>query len=108
MKPISSRRAKAVAIPTKVKKRVAERDEIDGWTCCVNCGSPNGLPEAHYIARSDGGLGIEQNIVTLCRDCHNKFDFGRREERIEIGNHIKEYFMSIYPDWNEEDLIYKK
>ena len=108
MKAISSKRAKAVAIPTKVKKRVAERDEIDGWNCCVVCGSPNGLPEAHYIPRSKGGLGIEENIVTLCRPCHYKFDFGDREERIKIGERIKEYLMDIYPDWNEESLVYKK
>ena len=108
MKPISSKRAKAVAIPPRVKRKVAERDEIDGWTCCVVCGSPKGIPEAHYIPRSKGGLGIEKNIVTLCRPCHYKFDFGNKEDRSAIGSRIKEYLESIYPDWNEEELVYKK
>ena len=101
-------RTKAVSIPTKVKHRVAERDQIDGWTCCVVCGSPNGLPESHYIPRSKGGLGIEENIVTLCRPCHYKFDFGDIEEKKQIGGRIKEYLQSIYPDWSEERLVYKK
>ena len=103
-----NQRTKAVSISPKVKRIVAERDSIDGWACCIICGSPNGLPEAHYIPRSKGGLGIEENIVTLCRPCHHKFDFGLPEEKQKIGNRIKEYLEGIYPDWNEGDLIYKK
>lgn len=30
------------------------------------CGSSYAMPNAHYIARAQGGLGIEENIVTLC------------------------------------------
>lgn len=108
MRNISSKRAKAVAIPTSVKRKVAERDEIDGWTCCVICGSPNGLPEAHYISRANGGLGIEENIVTLCRPCHFRFDFGSPQDKEEIGLTIKQYLMSKYEGWNEERLVYEK
>lgn len=105
---MKSRKTKAVAISQEVKRRVAERDEIDGWTCCVICGSPNGLPEAHYIARSNNGLGIEENIVTLCRPCHYRYDFGDREERAEIKETLRQYLKSKYPDWNEERLVYRK
>ena len=108
VKAISNKRAKACAIPAKVKRKVAQRDQIDGWTCCVLCGSPKGLPEAHYISRADGGLGIEQNIVTLCRRCHDVFDNGTREQRREFGEQIKGYLMAIYPDWDEDKLIYKR
>lgn len=105
-----SRRAKATEIPWRVKLAVWERDN----GCCVVCGNNyNVMPNAHYIPRSRGGLGIEQNVVTLCTEltenkCHRKFDFGTAIEREYIGGKIKEYLMSKYPDWNEADLYYKK
>ena len=71
------------------------------------CGRP-GLPEAHYIPRSQGGLGIEQNIVTLCRECHDKFDFGDRETMDALGGIIRAYLMGEYPDWDESKLVYEK
>ena len=103
MKRISSKRAKATQIPMKVKKAVFERDN----GCCIVCGRP-GNPEAHYVPRSRGGLGIEENIVTLCRECHDKFDFGDREVMTSLDMMIRNYLMDCYPDWNEDDLIYKK
>lgn len=106
MKPISSNRAKACAISQRIKKRVAERDEIDGWTRCILCGSNQALPEAHYIPRSKGGLGIEENIMSLCRPCHFAFDFGTPEERQELRERAREYLQNCYPEWNEEALIY--
>lgn len=108
MKNLSSKRAKACAISREVKKRVAERDSIDGWPCCIICGSPQGLPEAHYIPRSKGGLGIEQNIVTLCRNCHRLYDQGTAEQRETIGDMIRGYLKSQYINWNEENLVYRK
>lgn len=106
MKNLSSKRAKACAISQAVKRKVAERDSIDGWPCCIICGSPEGLPEAHYISRAKGGLGIEHNIVTLCRHCHRLYDQGTAEQRQGIGDQIKEYLKSKYPRWDENDLIY--
>lgn len=103
MKRISSEAAKAKQISTKTKKIVYERDN----GLCVVCGR-RGLPEAHYIPRSAGGLGIEQNIVCLCRDCHNKFDFGDGETMDTYGEIIRNYLKSKYPDWDEDKLIYKK
>ena len=53
------------------------------------------------------GLGIEQNVVTLCPVCHNNYDNGFYRE--QIGAVIREYLLEkYYPNWNEEDLIYKK
>ena len=105
-----TRRAKALDISPAVKKRVWERDRGR----CVVCGSRiNVMPNAHFIPRSKGGLGIEENIVTLCTElsenkCHRRFDFGEAEERAAIGALIKDYLQSCYPAWNEKDLVYKK
>lgn len=103
MKRISTKRARALQIPMKVKKIVYERDKGR----CVVCGK-RGLPEAHYIPRSAGGLGIEQNIVCLCRECHDKFDFGDGETMAHIGDMIRAYLMEHYPDWDESKLTYRK
>lgn len=106
MKALSSRRAKACAISAKVKKRVAERDAIDGWPCCILCGSNKALPEAHFIPRSKGGLGIEENIMTLCRPCHYMFDNGDRETKERMRRRAKAYLKARYPNWSEERLVY--
>lgn len=92
---------KATNIPQSVKEAVYERD----GGACVICGRP-GAPNAHYIARSQMGLGIEENIVTLCPRCHKDYDQSQKREayRKELGK----YLAGIYDGWNPENLIYKK
>lgn len=102
-------RTKALAIPQAVKRAVAARDSFDGWPCCILCGKPAPATlwsNAHYIARSQGGLGIEENIVTLCPGCHRDYDQSSRREEIRI--HIKAYLQSCYPEWDENKLIFEK
>ena len=101
----------ARSIPKAVKLRVAERDSIDGWPCCINCGrpTPDGGTEwsnAHYISRAQGGLAIEENILTLCPDCHHDFD--QTTKREEMRPYFRAYLMEHYPDWDESELIYRK
>jgi 5-methylcytosine-specific restriction endonuclease McrA len=97
-----SKRSKATDISKKVKDAVYERD----GGCCIICGK-RGLPNAHFTSRTRGGLGVERNIVTLCPECHYKYDFGNASERESCKYIIKEYLVSCYPDFNENDLIYK-
>lgn len=61
---------------------------------------------AHYIARSQGGLGIEQNIVTLCPECHREYDNGLK--RAEYGKIIKEYLTGLYGPFRDSELKYRK
>lgn len=96
-----SKRSKACDISREVKEKVWERDKR-----CVYCGRPSGLPNAHYIPRSKGGLGIEENIVTLCVNCHRNFD--QTDLRQHYKEYIKNYLQSKYPGWNEEKLVYRK
>lgn len=95
-----SKRTKALEIPPKVKEKVLERD-----VCCVWCGK-QGQPNAHYIARSQGGLGIEENILTLCYGCHRRYD--QSTERQKMRAYFTEYLKSKYPDWDEKKLVYQK
>ena len=103
---MKNQRTKATDIPPKVKKRVEERDSIDGHPCCIFCGSPNAKGEGHVIGRAQGGLGCERNIICICRKCHALMD--NSTYRDYYVNKAKEYLKSIYPDWNEEKLIYNK
>ena len=95
-------RTKAVAITPKVREAVEERD---GYRC-IFCGSYEARGEAHYVNRSQGGLGIEQNIVTVCRDCHREMDNGKNTKFFR--KIAKEYLKHIYPDWDESKLVYSK
>ena len=96
-----NRRTRACAISPKVKRAVLGRDE----GLCIFCGRP-GLPEAHIVPRSHGGLGIEQNIVTVCRACHDRMDNSTDRRRM-IG--IAEKYMRMkYPGWEEEQCVYRK
>lgn len=101
---MKSRRTIALSITPEVKRRVWVRDEGR----CVWCGSKYANPEAHYIPRSKSGLGIEENILTLCRECHHSFDFGGAEIRNGMRAYFERYLRSIYPDWSEDKLVYRK
>lgn len=100
------KRTKALAISEETKHRVWCRDAGR----CVWCGRRGAyvFPEAHYIPRSKGGLGIPENILTLCRPCHDRFDNGTREQREGMREYFREYLESIYPEWDETKLIYHK
>lgn len=97
-----SKRAKATAISPKVKKAVWERD----GERCIYCGSPYANPEAHVISRQKGGLGVEKNIVTLCRSCHRRFDSGTNHERIMMKKFIESYLRKKYGYIKKEDVTY--
>ena len=101
---MKSRRSKATDITSKVKRIVYDRDEGR----CIICGR-QGYPNSHYISRAKGGLGIPENIVTMCIECHNNYDNG---SDLELKNYIKdrtkEYLKRQYTSWNEENLYYKK
>lgn len=62
----------------------------------------------HYINRSQGGLGIQKNGALGCRYHHGLLDNGNKGLREEMLDIFKRHLMQQYPDWNEEDLVYKK
>ena len=96
-----SRRTKACAIPPEIKKQVEERD----GGRCIFCGKP-GRGEGHYIGRAQGGLGIPENLITVCRICHGQMDNGQATKLYRMA--AKEYLQSKYPDWDETKLVYDK
>ena len=100
-----SKRSKACEISQKTKEIVWNRDSYK----CIICDKyvPKTCANAHYIKRSQGGLGIEQNIVTLCIQCHYEEDFGKNTKSYE--EIIEKYLIAKYgAEWDKSKLIYKK
>lgn len=96
-----SKRTRALEISRAVKKRVYERDHGR----CIWC-NQRGAPEAHFIPRALSGLGCEENILTLCRRCHDLYD--RTLERGCMAAYFEDYLKDHYPGWSREKLIYRK
>lgn len=96
------RETKATTISTATKKTVWARD----FCRCVVCGSINAGPHCHFIRRSQGGLGIPENIWTGCDTCHRAFDFEGTDG--PLHERMRDYFRTLYPDWDESKLVYKK
>lgn len=96
-----SKRSKACEIPPKVREAVERRD----GGCCIFCGKP-GRSEAHIVSRAHGGLGIEENILTVCRYCHDQLDNGKDIRRYKAEAIV--YIHEMYPDWSIEKVTYHK
>ena len=96
-----NKRTRALQIPPRAKRIVYGRD----GGRCILCGAP-GDPVAHYISRAQGGLGIEENVVTLCCRCHRAYDQG--PHRAAIRRVIADYLRDCYPHWDESNLVYRK
>lgn len=98
------RRTKMLAIPKSVKKIVWERDNHR----CIFCGKlvPLECANSHFIKRSQSGLGIEQNILTNCEECHKNFD--DTIKRKDMFAYALRYLQLKYNDFDIDNLTYKK
>lgn len=95
------KRTRAVSISPRVKRQVEERDH----GLCIFCGK-QGKGEAHFISRAQGGLGIEENLLTVCRPCHDQMDNStKRKEMLRVA---EEHLKACYPYWDKSFLIYEK
>ena len=105
-------RTRSLGITIAVKENVADRDSFEGFPCCLLCGLPAPVNNrlafscAHYISRAQGGVGSEENILTLCPRCHYRYDQTPEREILKpfLGRYLKEH----YPGWDESKLFYKK
>jgi hypothetical protein len=59
----------------------------DTWHC-RHCFNANGLDPHHVIFKSAGGTDTPNNLLTLCRKCHDDIHGGRLKiEVVEILEH---------------------
>ena len=95
-------RTKATDITKNTRRDVLVRDNGK----CIFCGTIYSLTMCHVIPRSKMGLGIEQNLVSGCLNCHHEFDNTiNRPKYMAIA---KEYLKRFYPLFKDEDRVYKK
>ena len=81
----------------------------DNYTCQC-CGKKNCRLEVHHIKfKSDGGTNDEENLITLCKDCHKGVHAGtiilnKRPTKSKGLNHathmsiIRSWLLKKYPD----------
>jgi len=81
----------------------------DGYTCQC-CGKKNCRLEVHHIKfRSDGGTDDEENLITLCEDCHKGIHAGtivlnkkpKKNKNLKYATHmsiIRSWLLKKYPD----------
>lgn len=98
---MSSKRTKALQVSPQVRQTVVKRDK---W--CIRCGKVYRLEVAHYVSRGSGGLGIPQNLVLLCQECHRLYD--QSVHRNTIGKFIENYLKTHYNDWDKTKLKYRR
>ncbi len=95
---------KATEITPEVRAKVYARDSYDGCPCCIVCGKP--YPQVHhFIERSRGGLGVEQNLVCLCVNCHARL---HNNDYVNMTDFVRNYLKNRYKDWDEKKLIKEK
>lgn len=105
---------RAKEFSAKARQAIKERDKGN----CIFCRKRYHTDETteagyylsimHYIPRSKGGLGIEQNGAIGCQYHHNLLDNGNKGLRGEMLDIFREYLQEHYPEWKEEELVYKK
>lgn len=62
-----------MSLEKKVSQAVYRRDS---WKC-RNCSNRNGLDPHHVIFQSAGGPDTLNNLLALCRQCHDDIHAGR-------------------------------
>ena len=97
-------RTKRTSIPKSVKHKVYLRDGMR----CLMCGRMVREENAccHLIPRSQGGMGVEKNILTLCHECHRKLDEG--PERPFWLAVFREYLETKYGHIERSEVVYDK
>lgn len=99
----------------KTKKKIACRDNGE----CIFCSRRYHMESRdsfayeikdimHYINKSAGGLGIEENGAVGCRYHHTLLDNGNKGLREEMLKIFKQHLQAHYPEWSEDKLRYKK
>lgn len=106
---------KKLQFSAKTKKRIEERDRNRCIFCArsyhMKCRDPIQYAireHMHYINKSAGGMGIEENGALGCRYHHTLLDNGNKGLRPEMLAIFRKHLQSHYPEWDEKKLVYHK
>lgn len=109
-----AKRTKACEFSDKERVKIYERDRYGcifcrmGYMPTDNTFAKGTLSVMHYIPRSHGGLGVEQNGALGCQHHHEMMDNGNKGNREEMLEMFRNYLKLHYHDWDESKLIYNK
>lgn len=110
-----SKRSQATEFGQNVRMDIIRRDRGECIFCRMGYDSQKADPFElkvkdimHFIPRSKGGLGVEQNGAVGCRYHHGLLDNGNRGSRQEMLEIFEGYLKSRYEDWNRKELVYDK
>lgn len=81
-------RSQATEVDAPTRARVLERDGGH----CRWCGTAVGLEVHHIIYRSGGGPGEDRNLITLCREHHDRAHFNKRRWQPVLMKVIDAYY----------------
>lgn len=95
-------------IPNRLRKKVYARD---GYRCAL-CDSGKYIQIHHCIPRGKGGKNTEQNLITLCSDCHamahgagnDFFDMDESQISIAIVEYLADYYAGDWHPWLTDPL----
>lgn len=68
-------------LPRVLRKSIIKRD----GGCCKICGTTQRLTVHHIDPICYGGSDNPSNLVTLCKECHNKITFNRFKGVIQVS-----------------------
>lgn len=97
-----------------VRQKIIERDQgcffcracITWSTPCQVIFAPKDI--MHIVARSQLGLGVEQNGVLGCRYHHSLLDNGNKGLHREMDSMLQDYMRELYPGWTPDSVTYHK
>lgn len=109
------KRTKSLQFDARTRHRVFVRD----GGRCIFCdagfeggdGFERGIKDVmHFIPKSQGGLGIEQNGAIGCRFHHMKLDNGNDTTlRARMLEHFEKYLRQQYKEkWDRKELTFSK
>ena len=97
---IKSKRSLATLIPKPIRHNVLVRDKGR----CIVCGSMHQLECHHLVPRSLGGMGVENNLLMLCKTHHSELHNGVGD----INIIVRSYMEQTYEDITDKDRKYDK
>lgn len=110
-----NKRTKKLQFSTNTRKKIICRDNGECIFCSRGYHMQSRDPFAyeikdimHYVSKSAGGLGIEENGAVGCRYHHTLLDNGNKGLRPEMLEIFREHLKSHYPGWDEAKLSYQK
>lgn len=98
----------------KARKAIHKRDGERCLFCEMGYYLPDqpalngGMQIMHIVARSQNGMGVEQNGVLGCVWHHIMLDNGNKGRRAEMLQMLEDYIKELYPGWTRESVTIHK